>query len=609
MIAPLRVAAAVAFAIAIAPAIGAQQTTRDATRQLTGPGSIAGRVVAGDGTGAPIRRAQVSLTSIDRSVGRTVVSDDGGRFVFTNLPAGRYAIEARKAAYLTAALGATRPGGTGAPVTLNDGQQITDRVISMSRGAVVTGAVRLESGGPAVGVTVAVLYPTMRGETEVLNTPPTRVSATTDDNGVYRIYGLPPGEVVVLATTRERINDGMPEAFIEIGQGEVARAAQLARSEGVSSVNAGDLAFLSTPMRGPVVTFAPVFHPGSTDLGGAARLTLAPGDERAGVDIALRLVPTAMVRGIVTGPDGAPVANAQVRMAGGAEFGTLGGAVAGIGTSATGPDGRFQIGFLIPGHYLLFAASATRAMAAPPPGDHAASAPIALWAMQEVTIAGRNLDLPLQLQPNLTVSGRVVVDSALPAPDVTGVEMRLVPVGNTQVFFGGSAPIARADGSFRMPLLPGKYRMSISTPPASRWVPVSSIVRGQDTLDVGYDVRAGEAVTDWVVTITDRPSELAGTITDGEGRPAADYFIVAFAADRTFWTRPSRRVVQTRTAGDGSYLIKGLPAGQYRIAALTDLESADTIAPAFLESLVAASLPVTIADRQRTTQNLRIGSR
>ena len=579
----LRPAAAVALAISIAPAIVAQQTARDATRQPTGPGSIAGRVVAADGTGAPIRRAQVSLTNVDRSVGRTVVSDDAGRFAFTNLPAGRYTIEARKTAYLNAALGATRPGGSGVPVTLADGQRIADRIISMSRGAVITGAVRLETGGPAVGVTVAVLYPAMRGETEVLNTPPTRVTATTDDNGVYRIYGLPPGEV--------------------------ARATQLARSGSASSVSATDLAFLSAPVRGPVVTFAPVFHPGSTDLGGATRLTLAAGEERTGIDIALRLVPTAMVRGIVTGPDGAPVANAQVRMAGGAEFGTLGGAVAGIGTSATGPDGRFQIGFLIPGHYLLFAASATRAMAAPPPGDHAASAPIALWAMQEVTIAGRNLDLPLQLQPNLTVSGRVVVDSALPAPDLTGVEMRLVAVGNTQVFFGGSAPIARADGSFRMPLLPGKYRMSISTPPASRWVPVSSIVRGQDTLDVGYDVRAGEAVTDWVVTITDRPSELAGTITDGEGRPAADYFIVAFAADRTFWTRPSRRVVQTRTAGDGSYSIKGLPPGQYRIAALTDLESADAITPAFLESLVAASLPVTIADRQRTTQNLRIGSR
>ena len=185
--------------------------------------------------------------------------------------------------------------------------------------------------------------------------------------------------------------------------------------------------------------------------------------------------------------------------------------------------------------------------------------------MQEVTIAGRDLDLPLQLQPNLTISGRVVVDSALPAADLTGVSMRLVPVGNTQIFFGGEAPIS-GDRSFRMPLLPGKYRLSISTPPASRWVPLSSIVRGQDTLDVAYDVRTGDAITDWVVTITDRPSELAGTITDAEGRPAADYFIVAFAADRTFWTRPSRRVVQTRTAADGSYLIKGLPAGQYRIA-------------------------------------------
>ena len=106
------------------------------------------------------------------------------------------------------------------------------------------------------------------------------------------------------------------------------------------------------------MTFAPVFHPGSTDLRGATRLTLAAGEERAGIDIALRLVPTAMVRGVVTGPDGAPVANAQVRMAGGAEFGTLGGAVSGIGEATTGPDGRFQIGFLIPGQYLVLAASA-----------------------------------------------------------------------------------------------------------------------------------------------------------------------------------------------------------------------------------------------------------
>src|SRR5262245_16948917 len=208
MSALIRSAAGVALALAIAPAIVAQQAARDGTSQPSGAGSIGGRVVAADGTSAPIRRAQVTLINADRTVGRTVVSGDDGRFAFTNLPAGRYMIEARKAAYLTAALGAKRPGGAGAPLILGEGQQIINRIIPMSRGAVVTGVVRLEAGGPAAGATVAVLYPAMRGETEVLNTPPTRAQALTDDTGAYRIYGLPPGEVVVLATTRERLNDG-----------------------------------------------------------------------------------------------------------------------------------------------------------------------------------------------------------------------------------------------------------------------------------------------------------------------------------------------------------------------------------------------------------------
>jgi hypothetical protein len=610
MTALLRLTAGTALAIALSPAIVARQTARDApSRQPTGPGSIAGRVVAADGPSAPIRRVQITLVNSDRTVGRTVVSDDAGRFVFTNLPAGRFSIEARKAAYLTAALGARRPGGSGAPVMLADGQHVTDRVIAMSRGAVVTGAVHHETGGPAVGVSVAVLYPAMRGESEVLNSPPTSAIATTDDTGVYRIYGLPPGEVVVIVTTGERINingrsDGL---FQEIGPGDVTLATRLAKHGATSAPNPADFAFLSTPNPGPFVTFAPVFHRGSTDLGAATRLTLAAGEERTGIDIALRLVRTAMVRGVVTGPDGLPVANAQVRLSGGVEFGTPGGSVSGTGQVGTGPDGRFQIGFMTPGQYVVVAVSATRALGAPPTTNQP-PAPIVLWAMQDVTIAGRDLDVALQLQPNMFATGRVVVDSASANPNLTGVEMRLVPVG-TRMFLGEAASISAGDRTFRMPLLPGRYRLSISQPPASRWVPVSSMLRGQDTLDVAYDVRAGDAISDWVVTITDRPSELAGTITDASGQPAADYFIVVFAADRAFWTRPSRRVVHTRSTGDGTYLFRGLPAGQYRIAALTDLEFSDSIPASFLESLVASSLPVSIADRQRTTQNLRIGSR
>jgi hypothetical protein len=446
----------------------------------------------------------------------------------------------------------------------------------------------------------------MRGEAEVLNSPPTPSTATTDDHGVYRIYGLPPGEIVVLAVMGDRVNAGPSEDFIQIGPGEVARAVQLARSGNTSAPSTADLAFVSPPNRGPTVTFAPVFHPGSADLREATRLTLAAGEERSSIDIALRLVPTAVLNGVVTGPDGLPVAKAPVRMAGGLEFGTLGGATNGVRTGLTGTDGRFQIGLLLPGQYVVLATNTTRAMSVA--NEASPSAPVALYALQDVTITGRDVDLPLQLQPNLTIGGRVVIDSASSAQDLAGVEMRLVPVGRTQVFFGGSAPI-RTDRSFRMPLLPGQYRLTIAAPPTSRWVAVSSVVRGQDTLDAAFDVRASDPITDWTVTITDRPSELAGTIADGDGRPAAEYFVVVFSADRTFWTPPSRRVVHARTSTDGSYLIRGLPAGQYRLAALTDLESPDSIAPALLESLLAASVPVNVTDRQRTTQNLRIGSR
>jgi hypothetical protein len=120
-------------------------------------------------------------------------------------------------------------------------------------------------------------------------------------------------------------------------------------------------------------------------------------------------------------------------------------------------------------------------------------------------------------------------------------------------------------------------------------------------------VRGGENVSDWVVTITDRPSELSGALIDEAGRPAPGYWILVYARDRAFWTNGSRRIVQMRAGVDGRFSFAGLPAGEYLIAALADLEPLESLPPAFLESLVAASVRVTIADRQRTVQDLRIG--
>ena len=59
----------------------------------------------------------------------------------------------------------------------------------------------------------------------------------------------------------------------------------------------------------------------------------------------------------------------------------------------------------------------------------------------------------------------------------------------------------------------------------------------------------------------------------------------------------------------GKFSFSGLPAGEYRLAAVTDVESGQWFDPAFLEQLQAASIPVTLVEGQARTQDLRVASR
>src|SRR5204863_7745677 len=89
----------------------------------------------------------------------------------------------------------------------------------------------------------------------------------------------------------------------------------------------------------------------------------------------------------------------------------------------------------------------------------------------------------------------------------------------------------------------GRYRLSIVQPAAlDRWFLKSSVARGRDALDAAVDVRPGEDIADWVLTYSDRPTELSGTLQDASGRPAPDDFVLVFPADRAYWTPFARRV-------------------------------------------------------------------
>jgi hypothetical protein len=88
--------------------------------------------------------------------------------------------------------------------------------------------------------------------------------------------------------------------------------------------------------------------------------------------------------------------------------------------------------------------------------------------------------------------------------------------------------------------------------------------------------------------------------------PAPDYFVVVFPADRTLWRPGSRRVQTARPATDGGFSIRGLPAGEYLIGALTDLDPADVHDPAFLEQVAAAGIRIQLANGEQKRQDIQI---
>jgi hypothetical protein len=116
---------------------------------------------------------------------------------------------------------------------------------------------------------------------------------------------------------------------------------------------------------------------------------------------------------------------------------------------------------------------------------------------------------------------------------------------------------------------------------------------------------AATDVSGAVLTLTDRPSELSGTFRAASGQAAPEFFVVVLPADRALWPS-ARRLKSTRPASDGRFAFSGLPAGDYFIAALTDLDPDAWRQSAFLEQAAGAAVRVTLSEGGRTNQDLSI---
>jgi hypothetical protein len=236
-----------------------------------------------------------------------------------------------------------------------------------------------------------------------------------------------------------------------------------------------------------------------------------------------------------------------------------------------------------------------------------------LWALSDIVLDGQNVSgLTLTLQPGFTVSGRLDFMGTLAPPDVSRLRIQLMPITSPgQVVSGVSPAVVNADGSFTFAgVTPGQYRVMAATPSVRPdepgWVLMSAVFNGRDALDTPLELR--QSVSDALLTFSDRPAELSGSLQDPAGRPAPDYYVIVFSSDRTHWTPQSRRVRAMRPSAEGRFTVRNLPAGDYLIAAVTNIEDGEWGDPGVLQQLSTVSMKLTLAEGEKKSQDIQVGA-
>jgi hypothetical protein len=256
-----------------------------------GTSVVFGKIVEAE-TNNPVPGAIVTI-ALPGAQPIRVMADGQGRFGFRDLPKGRFNINATRPGWVDGAYGRTRPSGPAQPITLADGERVSNVTVSLWRFASITGRVVDESSDPLVNVPVRVMKRTTVGGKARL----TMVNQdTTDDRGTYRVGSLEPGEYVVVVPLQTGSGD-MPLMNEAMAMKEVmavrAVATSAVNSDGPIMLNGimlGSGASAGIGEDGRPLAFATVFYPNASTSARAALLTLASGDERSAVDFQLKPV-------------------------------------------------------------------------------------------------------------------------------------------------------------------------------------------------------------------------------------------------------------------------------------------------------------------------------
>lgn len=497
------------YSVCIAQTPAAAPTASISGRVTIGGKAAAGVTVAAEVTDSPFENRTVAKT----------VTDEEGNYHLTGLVAGRFMITPLAKSFVVAVVGSETFKQAGQTVNVAENEAITKIDFALVRGGVITGRITDLEGRPIIGERVNIVTKVDSGTSR----PGTSFSGknTTDDRGIYRIYGLGPGNYRVSVGKSGAGADG---GFSQMGGTQYAKT----------------------------------FYPGVTEESKATVIEITEGTEAANIDI----TPGKSASGfsvsgrVVDLESDKPVPGAFITYSAVNEQNQRTGGMI-YSPALTDANGKFRLEGVPPGRY-----SASMMGIG---GETSSYSDLTPFEVTDGDVTG----VELKVRRGATIDGVAVLENNVD-PTIAALLQSVSLIAYVNDEKGASSPTysrgsIAADGSFHFAgLSPGKARISVMTFSSTTKGPqlVRTEVDGLEQSE-GFDITAGAHVTGVRLIFVYGTGKIRGEIRfEGGVLPPPTTYLLSMRPATGDPSKNSRFVeIDTR----GHFTVQDLPPGSYEL--------------------------------------------
>ena len=505
-------------------------------------------------------------SSLKQNQPRFAATAADGRFEFKQVLPGAYTVSFQasmsRGTHLDQSFGESGPRDPFKPATrvppleLRDGETRENVNIALWRAFAVEGRVVDDAGEPVANADVNISQwesPSMMS----MGRP-----RLTDDRGMFRIFGLRPGQYRICA-----------DGGMHFGPSEDVRD-KLIRTCYPSAITDADAQ--------PVVVSAAEAGP---------------------IEIRLQRNRTFRITGMAIDSSGAPIANPSVNLV----SVTPTGGSSSSSSIQTKPGGQFIASGVTPGDYAIQVSTGSWRFPTPEQTHDREMGYV------PVRVDIGDVDgLVVATSRPAKVAGRMLFEGGAPELGTSKLSVMTMPddmTGRGRMMFGAqTAAAVRDDLSFELDGLFGPQLLMLMGPPRG-WIVKSVKYRGDDVTDTAVEFKSSTDPSLLEVTLTNQGAIVTGRVLGDDGKETPDAYIVMLPGEVSRW-RPFPGTPAITPKADGTFSIGPVRAGVYVIAAVTGLSMARLFDPSaraeIAERIAKGGERIVLVENDKHAIDLRI---